>query len=338
MRICSPSALHSPPQLSIVCRLCFSTWHLKTSVQGIQSRKYKVMKQDKELKVSPFMTKLSAHVCLQKPWCSQRKMIVSSVATLPSRAGDLPNISCGTLRTLMKSRSMLPCYASSPGKHDEAWYTIGVLPNKMILTYWCYLLSKLQKEEHAFAFIKIIPVTPLSLHVNALKWSSPFCCRHLLAIQTHSENTGANATATTKINGSSTDTRVKQVLMHQPYHTLPLGIKAYTEHKKLSLASFTVSFFGASILQTSKVEHGAALATIGYFCASTIGASCDRLCGTSGSNSREELWRGPGSPEGSWWRHHAVSMSLKISCILLNHSPILLTQSHVSGFKYMLKN
>lgn len=191
MRICSPVALHSPPQLSIVCRLCFSTWHLKTSVQGIQSRKYKVMKQDKELKVSPFMTKLSAYVCLQKAPMLTRTVIVSSMTTLPSRACDLPNISCGTLRTLMISRSMLLCYTFSPGKHDEAWYTIGVLPNKMILTYWYYLLSKLQKEEHAF--IKIIPVTLLSLHPygNALKWSSPFRCRHLLAIQTHSENTGA---------------------------------------------------------------------------------------------------------------------------------------------------
>ena len=189
----SAHPLHCIHLLSWALRAGFASAHgaWKHLCRESKVESIKVMKQDKELKVSPLMTKLSAYVCLQKRWCSQRKMIVSSIATLPSRAGDLPNISCGTLRTLMKSRSMLLCYTFSPGKHDEAWYTIGVLPNKMILTYWYYLLSKLQKEEHAF--MKIIPVTLLTLHphVNALKWSSPFRCRHLLAIQTHSENTDA---------------------------------------------------------------------------------------------------------------------------------------------------
>lgn len=222
----------------------------------------------------------------------------------------------------------------------EVWWSMiynrSASELKTILTYWYDLLSKLQKEKKmlsskSFRWLRCLYT--LTLHWNdRLLFAVDICWpfRHTVKIR-------AQMPQQLQINGSSTDTGVKQVPMHEPYHALPLGIKAYTEHNKLSLASLKGVILGASILQTSKVEHGDAwsyksymlwpwlsVATIGYFCASTIGASCDRLCGTSGSNSREELWRGPGSPEGSWWRHHDVSMTLIISCILLNHSPILL--------------
>lgn len=179
----SAHPLHCNHLLSWALRAGFASAHgtWKHLFRASKVESITVMKQDKELKVSPLMTNV-----YKSPDAHKEQWLFLDPLLPIFRRGLV------IFQTSAAERwAMLLCYTSSPGKHDEAWYTIRVLPNKMILTYWYYLLSKLQKEEHAS--IKIIPVTPLSLHphVNPLKWASPFRCRHLLAIQTHSENTGA---------------------------------------------------------------------------------------------------------------------------------------------------